>query len=304
MSFIVRLFPLWAVTLAIVAFNVPAPFVELKPKIVPLLSIVMLGMGMTLTWEHFLSALNKPKVICLTTFMQYLIMPLIAWLLSKLFDLSTAHLIGMVLVGSSAGGTASNVICYLAKGDVALSILLTMVSTLVAIVAMPSLIYLYLHQTVPVPFLAMLTSILQMVLFPVLIGTAINSTFRSQVDKIRSILPLISVAAIVVIIAIIVAVNQQDLAQTGSVIALAVVLHNLLGLCTGYYIPRLFGYDEKTCRTISIEVGMQNSGLSVVLAVKYFSSMAALPGAIFSIWHNISGSVLAGYWGKNADDKL
>lgn len=213
-----------------------------------------------------------------------------------LFGLSNAYLVGMILVGSSAGGTASNVICYLAKGDVALSILLTLTSTLFASIAMPSLTYLYLNQTIPVPFANMLESILQMVLAPVLVGTAINSVLVKKVDRIRPVFPLLSALAIIVIIAIIVALNQRNISQTGPIIISAVALHNLLGLCTGYWLPNLLGFDTKTCRTISIEVGMQNSGLSVALAIKYFSPMAALPGAIFSIWHNISGSILASYW--------
>ena len=168
---------------------------------------------------------------------------------------------------------------------------------------MPFLTYLYLHQTIPVPFLDMLRSILQIVLLPVLIGTAINSAFSRFVDKVRPVLPLISVAAIVVIIAIIVGINQKSIAQTGATIVIAVVLHNLMGLTTGYFLPKLIGYDTKICRTISIEVGMRNSGLSVALAIKYFSPMAALPGAIFSIWHNISGSLLAGYWASTSNPK-
>ncbi len=304
MNPVVRLFPLAAIVLSSIAYCYPLPFSEIKSSIIPLLSVVMFGMGMTLTWEHFLNAVRRPAIIALTVMIQFLLMPLFALLLSTSLGLSPQHMVGMVLVGSSAGGTASNVICYLARGDVALSVLLTMTSTLVAVVAMPSLSYLYLHQTVPVPFLDMLCGILQIVLLPVLIGTAINSAFSRFVDNVRPVLPLISAMAIVIIIAIIVGINQKSIAQTGATIVIAVVLHNLMGLTTGYFLPKLIGYDTKICRTVSIEVGMQNSGLSVALAIKYFSPMAALPGAIFSIWHNISGSFLAGYWARSIKLKL
>lgn len=303
MSLIIRLFPVWAVVLSTIAYFFPVPFSGLKTSIIPLLSVVMFGMGMTLTWQHFLKTFRQPGIIGCAIIIQFLFMPFFAFFLSKMFALSTDQLVGMILVGSSAGGTASNVICYLAKGDVALSILLTTTSTLFAVVAMPALTHFYLHQTVPVPFMNMLISILQIVLVPVFIGTAINSMFGRYVDKVRLYFPLISALAIVVIIAIIVATNRQSIAQTGLIITVTVALHNLMGLTTGYYLPKLFGYDIKTCRTVSIEVGMQNSGLSVALAIKYFSPMAALPGAIFSIWHNISGSVLASFWGGISKQK-
>jgi BASS family bile acid:Na+ symporter len=206
-------------------------------------------------------------------------------------------------VGSSAGGTASNVICYLARGNVALSITLTMASTLVAVFAMPALSLLYLHQIVHVPFLKMLFSILQMVLIPVLAGTTINTFLGTRIKKIGPVFPFVSTIAIVVIIAIIIGLNQTKLKEVGFIIICAVMLHNLSGLLIGFWFPKLFGYDDRTCRTLSIEVGMQNSGLSVALAVKYFSVMAAIPGAIFSIWHNLSGSFLAGYWTFRKSDE-
>ena len=202
----------------------------------------------------------------------------------------------MVLVGSSPGGTASNVITYLANGDVALSVTLTLASTILAVLLTPLLTLLYLNHMVPVPALEMLCDILQIVLLPVLAGTAINSIFKEKIGRAGHIFPLLSMAAILVIIAIIVALNRANIRSAGCVILFAVMAHNAAGLAAGYGFMKLLGRDEATCRTIGIEVGMQNSGLAVALAIKYFSTAAALPGALFSVWHNISGSMLAGFW--------
>ena len=291
-----RLFSLWAVILSAIAFLFPDLFAGLRPAIVPLLAVVMFCMGMTLKWSDFKETVKSPKIILIGVLLQYSVMPLSAFFISKAFGLPPEYIAGMVLVGSSAGGTASNVICYLARGNVALSITLTMVSTLIAVFAMPALSLLYLHEIVHVPFLKMLFSILQIVLIPVLTGTTLNTFLGTKIKKIGPFFPFVSTIAIVVIIAIIIGLNQTKLKEVGFVIVCAVMLHNLCGLLIGFWFPKLLGYDNRTCRTLSIEVGMQNSGLSVALAVKHFSVMAAIPGAIFSIWHNLSGSFLAGYW--------
>jgi len=301
MHFSTSLFPVWAILLSVIAYIVPSMFVPLKSAIIPLLAVIMFGMGMTLTANDFRRVLQRPKIIVIGALLQFSVMPLAAWLVSLLLGLPTALLVGMVLVGASSGGTASNVVCYLARGDVALSITLTTVSTLLAVVALPGLTWLYVGQSVPVPVLDMLWSVLKIVIAPVMAGVAINGLIGEKLSKIRPLFPLLSVLAIVFIIAIIVALNQPRLAEMGAGVAVAVMLHNLVGLGCGYWLPRLLGYDRRTCRTLAIEVGMQNSGLSVALAVKYFSPLAALPGAIFSIWHNLSGSVLAGYWTRMKD---
>jgi BASS family bile acid:Na+ symporter len=301
MHFITTLFPVWAILLSVIAYAVPSVFASLKTAIIPLLAVIMFGMGMTLTMSDFRRVLRRPRVIAIGALLQFSVMPLAAWLVSLLLGLPTALLVGMVLVGASSGGTASNVVCYLARGDVALSITLTTVSTLLAVVALPGLTWLYVGQSVPVPVLDMLLSILKIVIAPVMAGVAINRLIGEKLSKFKPLFPLLSVLAIVLIIAIIVALNQPRLAEMGTGVAVAVMLHNLVGLVCGYWLPRLLGYDRRICRTLAIEVGMQNSGLSVALAVKYFSPLAALPGAVFSIWHNLSGSVLAAYWAKQKD---
>ncbi len=296
MTRLINLFPLWAVLLSVIAYFNADLFSNLKGIIVPLLAMVMFCMGMTLTWQDFKAVIKKPLIIAVAVSIQFLLMPLFAFLIADLMALSIDYLTGMILVGASAGGTASNVICYLAKGNVALSILMTLVSTLSAVVLMPALTFIYLNQVVPVPVEGMLKSIFLIVLLPVLLGSVLNSYLGYRLKRIQPALPLLSVCAIVLIIAIIVGLNQQNLNINAVPVFFAVCMHNLMGLIAGYWIPRFLKYDARTSRTVCIEVAMQNSGLSVALAVKYFSITAALPGAIFSIWHNISGSLLAMLW--------
>ncbi|MEW8624522.1 MAG: bile acid:sodium symporter family protein [Candidatus Thiodiazotropha sp.] len=298
---ITRLFPLWAVLLSAVAYLYPAPFVALKPAIIPLLGLVMFGMGMTLSLEDFKRVFQRPKIIGVGVLLQFALMPLIAWLIAELLALPPYLMAGLVLVGACPGGTASNVVCYLARGDVALSITMTTVSTLLAIVATPLLTWLYVGQKVPVPVESMLWSIFKIVLLPVSLGVLVNTFYGPRLKPIKPLFPLISILAIVVIIGIVVALNQSNIANMGMLLALAVILHNLIGLAGGYWISRGLGWDQRLSRTLAIEVGMQNSGLGVALSVKYFSAAAALPGAIFSIWHNLSGSMLAGYWSRRTN---
>ena len=295
---LVNLFPLWAIIFSVISFFNAESFASFKSFIVPLLALVMFTMGMTLTWNDFRDVIKKPLIVAIAVGIQFLLMPLFAYAISLLFGLSIELMTGMVLVGASAGGTASNVICYLAKGNVALSILMTLTSTLCAVILMPALTFLYLNQLVPVPVENMLFSIMNIVLFPVLLGTLLNSFFTQRINIIQPVLPLLSTLAIIFIIAIIVGLNHDNLRVLALPILAAVALHNLMGLIAGYGIPRLLNYDERTCRTVCLEVAMQNSGLSVALAIKYFSTAAALPGAIFSIWHNVSGSLLEAYWRK------
>jgi len=296
MAVFTRLFPLWAIALSSLAYLYPAPFIELKPGIVPLLITIMFSMGLTLSIDDFKRALNMPKLIVTGLILQYTVMPLTALLLASIFQFDAALTIGMILVGTCPGGTASNVITYLARGNVALSISLTSVSTLLAVVLTPLLTWLLADARIDVPTEKMLFSIFSIVLLPVGGGLLLKHFYRAVIAGLASVLPVVAIAAIVLIIAIITALNVNQFAQLGATLLIAVALHNIIGLLSGYGITRLFGYDEKECRTLAIEVGMQNSGLAVAMAINHFSATAALPGAIFSIWHNLSGSVLAAFW--------
>ncbi|EIC21318.1 bile acid:sodium symporter family protein [Thiorhodovibrio frisius] len=296
MTRLTTLFPLWALLGALLAWWLPGLFAPGKPLIVPLLSLVMLGMGLTLDWRQFATVWSRRSVVVLGVSLQFLIMPLAAWAIAIGLRLPPELAVGMVLLGASPGGTASNLICYLARGDVALSITLTSVSTLLAILATPALTLAYAGQQVPVPAAAMLISMLKVVLAPVAIGVAINTWLGRRLTRAKAAFPVISMLAIVIIIAIVVALNRDQIAQTGALLMLAVMLHNGFGLLGGYWLARWLTHDERTARTLAIEVGMQNSGLAVALASQYFSAAAALPGAIFSVWHNLSGSLLAAAW--------
>ena len=259
------LFPLWALLGVLLAWLVPEMLVPMKVAIVPLLGLVMFAMGVTLTGADFLTVLRRPFPVALGVALQFLLMPLVAWGLAKLAGLPPQLAIGLILVGCSPGGTASNVICYLAKGDVALSITLTTVSTLLATVATPLLTLLYAGETVPVPAGAMLLTILQVILVPVLSGVLVNHYFHRPLTAVRDVFPVVSMLSIVLIIAIIVALNHTQLEGLVTGIALLVVLHNLAGMAGGYWLPRWLGRDVRECRTLAIEVGMQNSGLAVAL---------------------------------------
>jgi bile acid:Na+ symporter, BASS family len=296
---ITALFPLWALLGVLLAWFAPAPFAACRPAILPLLGLVMFGMGAGLRADNFLAVLRRPTPVLLGLTLQFLLMPLAGWLLALLAGLAPQPAAGMILVGCCPGGTASNVICYLARGDVALSITLTACSTLLAILATPLLMLLYAGATVSVPTLDMLQTIFWIIFLPVTLGTGLNHLFHGPMTIVRNLFPVVSVFAIVFIIAIIVALNRQQLGDVAVVLFVLVVLHNLAGLAGGYWVSHWLGQDRRICRTLAIEVGMQNSGLAVALAVKYFSVAAALPGALFSIWHNLSGATLAGYWNRS-----
>ena len=292
------LFPLWALLISLIAFIANAPFAALGGAIVPLLSCVMFMMGLTLTKDDVARIAKDPKPVLIGVVLQFLLMPILALTFSKMLQLSNQLTIGMVLVGSCAGGTASNVVCYLAKGDVALSISMTMVSTIVGVIATPLLCSFYLSATISVDTWALLLSIVQMVFIPVMLGFTCKYFLEGITQVVEPLIPTLSVLLILLIIAIVVALNAERLLDVGLITLIAVVLHNISGLAGGFYVSRLFGLDIKQSQTIAIEVGMQNSGLGVALATQFFSATAALPGALFSVWHNISGSLLASLWGR------
>lgn len=294
-----RLFPVLALLGALIAYFMPQWFTGFKDLIVPLLIIIMLSMGLTLSLSDFSRALNQKRAVLVGLSLQFTIMPISALLISLALGLERDMIIGMVLVGSVAGGTASNVVCYLAKGDVALSITMTALSTMASVLLTPLLIELLLGQMIDIPMSAMLISLVKIVLLPVTIGVLVNHFFTLQVSKITPALPLVSILAIVMAITIIVALNAGQFDNVGPIIVVAVLLHNSLGLVLGYTFCRLLGFDHTICKTISIEVGLQNSGLATALAIKFFNPASALPAAIFSIWHNLSGALLAGYWSKH-----
>ena len=289
----VKIFPVSAVLCSLFAYLFPELLIPLGYLIVPLLGFIMLGMGATHTPENFIHSFKKPKAVLTGLILQFSIMPLTACIIAKLLNLPQEMMIGLVMVGSVAGGTASNVIAYLAGGDVALSITMTVCSTVGGIFLTPLLSALYLGQTVEVPVWEMFKSILLIVALPVGIGLVINRLMRNKMKLLNTICPLLSVIGIVFVIAIIVALNATALKSSGWLILLAVILHNCTGMALGYLFAKLLRCSRKESITIAIEVGMQNSGLAAALSKQFFGISSALPGAIFSIWHNISGSIFA-----------
>jgi BASS family bile acid:Na+ symporter len=293
---VTRLFPLWAIIVSIAAYASPPTFTGVSPYVAPLLALVMFGMGVTLSLEDFRRVLTRPAPVLAGVALHYLVMPLAAWAIAKALHMPPQLTAGMVLVGSVASGTASNVIIYLAGGDVALSVTVSALSALVGVVATPLLTRLYVDASITVNVGAMLASIAQIVAAPIILGLAVHHLFTRAVRRVEPLLPLVSMVAILIIIGAVVAGSHASIATVGPMVMVGVVLHNGLGLLGGYWGARLLGFDEAVCRTLAIEVGMQNSGLAATLGKLYFGPVAALPGALFSVWHNLSGSTLAGYW--------
>ena len=296
----VKIFPLCAVLISIFAYFCPGVLGKFDYTIVPLLAIIMLGMGSTLSVKDFLPAVKRPKAVLIGMALQFTVMPLGAFVIGKLLDLPDNMFIGLVMTGAVAGGTASNVITYLAGGDVALSITMTACSTVAGIVLTPLISTLYLQQTVAVPAWAMLKSILLVVALPVSLGLIINRIMQKKRQILEKICPVVSATGIVLVIGVIMSLNSNNLKSCGVMVFLAVILHNIFGIAAGYFIAKLLKCDRRTAVTIAIEVGMQNSGLAASLAGTAFPSlaMATVPGAVFSVWHNISGAMLAGWFNR------
>ena len=286
---------------AIVALVFPEVIGQVKPTVInPLLGIIMFGMGLTLNANDFRIVFSHPKDIIIGCLAQFTIMPLLAWLLAQFFQLDEALTIGVILVGCCPGGTASNVITYLAKGDLALSVGMTGVSTLLAPVLTPLLVWLTAGETVDVNIIGILLSILWVVILPIISGLVVKQLWPRHTAEATAYLPALSSIAICAIVLIVIAANAGKLMSSGVLIILVVMLHNLCGLTIGYGIGSILQLSDAKRRAISIEVGMQNSGLASSLATLHFAAfpMATIPGAVFSVWHNISGALVARFFAK------
>src|SRR5699024_1948477 len=267
-----------------------------------LLGIVMFGMGLTLEPVDFKLVLTKPLSIIGGVLAQFIIMPLAAFIIAYLLKLPPELAAGLVLLGSVPGGTASNVMVYLARGNLPLSITMTSFSTLLAPIVTPLLLLLLAGQWLPVDPVSMFMSIIQVIIIPILLGFIVRRIMPVIVNKGIKVVPLISVTAIIIIVSAVVSGNVEEIANAGLIVFIAVVLHNGLGLLIGYFVAKFMGLSESERRAISIEVGMQNSGLGVALATAHFGPLAALPSALGAVWHNISGPILATFWSKHTDE--
>ena len=281
---------------ALLSFAFPQLLQQVRPTVINyLLGVVMFGMGLTLNLQDFKIVFSRPKDVIIGCLAQFTVMPLLAWGLSRLFSLDEALALGVVLVGCCPGGTASNVITYLAKGDLALSVGMTGVSTLLAPFLTPLLTWALAGKSVDVDVVGMLLSILWVVILPIAIGLIVKWIWPKFTEKATDYLPAFSSIAIALIVAIIISANADKLLAGGLLIIVVVMLHNICGLGLGYLIGCLLGLSVSKKRAISIEVGMQNSGLASSLATIHFAAypLATIPGAIFSVWHNLSGAAIA-----------
>ncbi|ACF10917.1 Bile acid:sodium symporter [Chlorobaculum parvum NCIB 8327] len=295
-----RHFLLVALSASLVALLFPPSFIWVKPFIAPLLALIMFGMGTTISTGDFRDVWRKRNIVLLAAVVQYTVMPGLAMLIGNMLRLPEELMIGMVLVGSCPGGTASNVIVYISKGNVPLSVTMTMFSTMLAPVLTPTIIYLLLQKSIDVSFSDLFLSVFQLVALPLFGGLLLRHFFAKQTAQLETVLPSISVIAITLIIACVMALNAERVLAFPATVIAAVVLHNLGGLAAGYAVATLARCEVIDRRTIAIEIGMQNSGLGVTLANQFFQPLSALPGALFSLWHNLSGIALARHWNEKA----
>jgi len=301
-AFVGKTFALWVILFAVLGFFFPEIFKQMTPYIVILLGIIMFGMGLTISIDDFRELSRRPAEVAIGVAAQFVIMPALAVLLTLIIPMSPEVAAGVILVGCCPGGTSSNVMTYLSKGDVALSVACTSVTTLAAPVVTPFLVWMFASQYLPVNGWAMFMSILQVVILPLALGAIAQKLLPRLVQIAIPVLPLVSVVGIVLIVSAVVGASKGAIAQSGLLIFAVVVLHNGLGYLLGYFAAKAFGLSLHKRKALAIEVGMQNSGLGAALATAYFSPLAAVPSAIFSVWHNISGALLANYFSTRTDD--
>ena len=295
---ITTLFPVWVILCCAVALVFPPAFTWFKgPFIVWGLGVIMLGMGITLGIEDFKQVLRVPKMVGIGLAGQFILMPGAAWLIAHTLDLELPYKVGLILVACSPGGTASNVVAYLARANVALSVLMTLCSTAAAILLTPLLTEWLAGQYVPVNGWELFGSMVRIVLLPLVLGVTLHHLFPKMVAVVLPVGPLVAVAGISLICASIIGSSAEAVLSSGPRVLGAVVLLHSIAFASGYGFARLFGYPEAFNRTVSIEVGMQNSGLATVLARSHFTDpLTAMPCAISAVVHSVLGSLLAAIW--------
>eukprot|EP00871_Galdieria_phlegrea_P005474 jgi/Galph1/5928/GphlegSOOS_G4572.1 len=293
-----NLFPLWILLGAIGAFFKPSYFLWFKGShIIWTLSSIMLAMGLTLDVSQLIEVTKNPYPVIFGALAQYSIMPMLGYVISRIFALPTEFAVGICLVACCPGGTASNLVCYLAEANVALSVLMTTVTTLLSVLVTPWLMLLLAGKLIPVPVVGLLMSTIQVVLLPLCLGLVLRLFFRDFVDQLNQWLPSLSVIGVVLICGSIVAENSLVIRQSGFQLLLALSVLHLGGFLLGFFVSKFGGFSTSVCRTVSIEVGMQNSGLGAALAKAHFGNpLTAVPCAISATMHSIYGSLFASYW--------
>ncbi|MFB5762378.1 bile acid:sodium symporter family protein [Paenibacillus medicaginis] len=302
-KFVGSTFSVWVILFALLGFFIPDAFTGLKGYIQIFLGIVMFGMGLTLSSADFREVFRRPLDVAIGVVGHYLIMPLLAFGLAVLLQLPPDIAVGVILVGCCPSGTASNVMTLLAKGDVALGVSIASVSTLIAPLATPAMISLLAGRWMNIDAGSLIKDILMVVIIPIVLGVVVKALFRRQAEASVKALPLVSTIAIVLIVAIVVAGSKAKIIETGPLIFAVVILHNGLGYLLGFWFAKLFGMNLAKRKAVTLETGMQNSGLGAALAAAHFNPVAAVPSAIFSVWHNISGSLLATWFARREEHK-
>lgn len=291
------------VLFGVTAYFLPGPFVALKGYMDWFFALTMFGIGVVLQVEDFKRIVQKPVIVLVGSAAQFSLMPVGAFLLSKLFNLPPEIAVGLILTGSAPGAMASNVMSYIAKADTAYSVSLTTVSTLLCPLLTPGLTFLLAGSMLEIPFMDMMASVLKMVIVPLFVGFGVRHYFKSKVEKILPVFPAISVTFIIFICSLVIALNKSYLAQVTAVIVAAGVVLNVYGMLAGYGVGSLFRMELRRRRTLAIEIGMQNAGLGTVLALKHFSEKTAMPAAIFVFICIITASLMAAVWQRTSPDK-
>ena len=271
----------------------PDTFSLLKSYIPFILGLIMLGMGLTIDFKDLKDVSKNPKWLFVGVLLQFFVMPLLAFVIGKFLQLPQNLLVGLIIVGACPGGTASNVMVYLSKAHLPLSISLTLISTILAPILTPFWIFFLANESIDISFLSLAETTFWIVLFPLLDGLVIRKLFQKKIQPVIDFFPSISILSIASIVACVIALNKDVLATFPILIFIAVLLHNVFGFLIGYMVPTVLQFPKKVSKTIAIEVGMQNSGLGVSLALVHFSKITALPAVIFSIWHNLAGIIVA-----------
>ena len=289
-----QLFPIWSVLVAVVALFWPNAFAWCTGALIRLgLCFIMLGMGLTLTLADFRRVFEIPFALLSGIGLQFFVMPLLGWIIGYWMKLPNDMAVGLVLVACCPGGTASNVVAFLARANVALSVSMTAISTALAVVLTPLLTKFYVGERVPVNAFELLQSILSIVILPVAIGIAINHFFRRAAKRIASVSPFISVLFIILIVGYILSLNRDSILKNWQILVAATLVLHAVGFSLGYGLAQWLKLDELSCRTVSIEVGMQNSGLGVELAKTHFTALTAVPCAVSAVMHCLFGSMVA-----------
>ena len=292
------------VGIAIYSFVVPSTFTWVTPNMNTILQIMMFGVGVTISIEQFKLVLERPKDVFIGAIGQFAIMPLVEYAVCKLLNLPPEVSIGLILVGSCPGGVSSNMMSFIARGDVALSVSLITVSTLIAPIATPILTLILAGSYIEVSLSAMFLSIIKVVLIPIIAGVLCNKYLPIVSEISEKCIPMLSSIALICLVAGVISTSIDNIKTTGLSLFVAVLIHNVFGHLLGYILAKTFGMDEEKRRVVSLEVGMQNTGLATTLAINHYSVLAALPAAIAGTWQTIFSAILANYWAEKSKDKV